>query len=55
MAAPEALRRRQPRQARPAETADEPGFVVRQQLITRDADARKEQVEGCRYTAAHGD
>ena len=45
MAAPEALGRRQPRQAGPAETADSSGFVVRQQLVARDADAREQEIQ----------
>ena len=46
MAAPGALRRSQPRQARPAEGAYESGFVVRQELITRNADAWEKEIEG---------
>jgi len=55
MAAPGALRRSKPRQARPAEGAYESGFVVRHELITRNANAREKEIEGAGYGAPKGD
>ena len=55
MAAPIALRRRQAKQTRPAETAHDAIFMVRQELIARDADAREQEIERPREPAANRD
>ena len=55
MAASLAPRRRQAKKTRPAETADDTLFVVRQLLITRDADAGEQKIECSREPGANRD